>query len=202
MYLKCRCKETKIKPFDFWKERKAETRKIWLKLWNIINQVHKKLKKYNIANSPQKPLSDITDRFALPNCPQVCYQLRLLKLMKWGGGGEGNVTLLLFMEEETQNINVLSKKSQGASNPGSVWFEYPTETARSFSSKSTQECSWTTTTLSTVETTMLLPGVLLPPSGDGGCLLCYQADSIAAVNLKSFFRTSTDSFLWIVSRNT
>lgn len=102
MYLKCRCKETKIKPFDFWKERKAETRKIWLKLWNIINQVDKKLKKYNIANSPQKPLSDITARFALPNRLQICYQLQLLELMKWG---EENVTLLLFMEEETQNIS-------------------------------------------------------------------------------------------------
>lgn len=94
MYLKCRCKETKIKPFDFWKERKAETRKIWLKLWNIINQVDKKLKKYNIANSPQKPLSDITARFALPNRLQICYQLQLLELMKWGG--EENVTLTTF----------------------------------------------------------------------------------------------------------
>ena len=43
--------------------------------------------------------------------------------------------------------------------------------------------------------------VFLLQSGDLGFLLCYQAESIAAVNLKTFW-TSAGSFLKAVSRNT
>lgn len=149
---------------------------MWLKLWNIINQVRKKKKKRekkSIQSIFHRNLvyfiQNKSARLAPPLCLQICYQLWLLKLTKWQEEKRHGLNTF-YGGSNIQNQawgfhRVLSEKPQAACNPLPIWLERPIATAHK---KTSAKCTRVAPELQRSLHSSGDPTVLLPE------FLCYK----------------------------